>query len=279
MVKTRTLKTPVATKRIKATVQRYSRVDHLKGPATYRLPSGYDLLYRLGGFKKGGNYRILDAAAGKGLVGLEVAKRVKKSGSRATTAFFDLTEANLRKIRPYKAQRLKVVSDLIAVGLKSNIFTHAYCRYAIKNLQYPLQMIALKELFRVTKPSGVFILQDMVSPPGLKEFQNIERVEKGKTSKENTKMHVPTEKEWKTMLGSAGFRVEKVEYTTSHVNTNDWVASGQMKKENLKSYFDFLENARGRWPKAWEEYKIKRSGDGYEITYPVILIRAVKPAK
>ena len=119
----------------------------------------------------------------------------------------------------------------------------------------------------------------MVSPPGLKEFQNIERIEKGKTSKENTKMNVPTEKEWRIMMGGAGFRVEKAEYTTSHVNTNDWVASGQMKKENLKSYFDFLESARRRWPKAWEEYKIKRSGDGYEITYPIILIRAVKPAK
>lgn len=256
--------------------RRYAPVNYSKGPATYRSAKGYDLLYGLGGFRKGGNYSIADFACGQGLVGREVANRLLSKGINFGLSFFDVVPEQLAKI-PKTPRGKSIVSDIRKISFKSNSFTTGFCRYAIKNLPFPQQIEALKEINRVIKKGGVFVLQDMVSPEGLKEFQNAERLAKNAAAGDFvTRNNVPTEKEWVSMLKSSGFAVEKVARDISIVNTQDWVNSSQLSQVGLSAFRGFIESARQKWPSAWREYKIERVGGGYKITYPIVIFKCRK---
>lgn len=257
-----------------AQVSRYKDVDFAKGPETYRSASGYDLLYKLGDFKAGGTYHIADLACGSGLVGIELAKRVRKNNGSAKITFVDIVQENLEKIRKGPKRDMRI-SDLREINAEDDEFTHSYCRYAVKNLYEEGQIQALGEISRVSE--HIFVLQDMVSPYGLKEFQTRERWAKNAAAGDSVTRHnIPTENEWFEMLENSGFEVDNIIYRTSHVNTSDWVRGKQLTQDGLKVYFDFLEEARKKWPLSWEEYKIGKVEDGYELTYPVIFIKCKK---
>jgi ubiquinone/menaquinone biosynthesis C-methylase UbiE len=264
---------------VKAQIGRYKDVIFSKGPETYRSASNYDLLYELGDFERGGSYHIADLACGSGLVGVEVAKRVRKNNGSSKITFIDVVPENLSKIRKGLKRDMRV-SDVRNIEAEDGEFTHTYCRYAIKNMQPFDQERALKEIFRVTSNDGIFVLQDMVSPEGLKEFQNAERQAKNLAAGDTiTKHNVPTEDEWFRLIEDASFMIDETVYRNFSVHTSEWVNSGQMSETGLKSYFDFLEQAKIKWSTSWPEYQIKKLDDGYKITYPVIFVKCKKKTK
>ncbi|MFH1256752.1 MAG: methyltransferase domain-containing protein [Candidatus Diapherotrites archaeon] len=257
--------------------KKYAVVQHAAGPKTYSDPKGYDLLYQFAKFGRG-EQRILDLMSGGGLVGKEIGKRLEQDQIPSKTMFVDITRPQLAKIEQ-NPNRLRAVGRAFNIPAKANSFGRVFCRYGIKNYQPAEQLEILKEIFRVTERGGGLVIQDMVSPSGLKGFMHAERLAKNLAGGDTkTQNNVPTKKEWARLLKRAGFRVEEIsEKETSHVNTNDWVSSKQLTQEQLKSYFAFLENVKNTNPAAWKKFSIKRAGGGYEITYPLILIRAVKP--
>jgi ubiquinone/menaquinone biosynthesis C-methylase UbiE len=251
--------------------ERYKNVAFSDGPSSYRESSNYDLLYILGDFKRGGVYHIADLACGSGLVGIEVARRIRRYKGSVRITFIDIVSENLNKIRK-GPNRKTGLADLRSIKAKDGEFSHTYCRYAIKNMQYDDQILSLKEICRVT--DEIFILQDMYSPLWLKEFQNNERWAKNLAAGDRiTKNNVPTETEWKKMHEKAGFKIEKIERRRYKAHTSDWVKSNQIATQNLRIYFDFLERAKKKWPRSWEDYEIKKYRSGYELTYPVIFLK------
>lgn len=274
---TRNPTVPKAKDSATAQQQRYERANLLKGPAIYRRGDVYDMLHRLGDFKHGyGWYQALDLGAGEGPVGRQVAKRARRRGGITFLTISDFTGKKLAKI-PKGPMRETRVFDFRRIPLLENSRNRVFVRFAIKNWPEAEQRQSLKEIFRVTKHGGVAVVMDMVSPPGLKGFQNAERQAKNHSAGDfKTINNVPTEAEWIKMIEAAGFNVEAIERTTSHVNTTDWLASNQV-VDVLKEYHSFIEKARTRYPNAWKEYKIKKVGNHYEITYPVIGFRCRKP--
>ncbi len=254
----------------------YAEVKHRVGPATYWKASGYDLLYKFAGFERGKQYRVLDLMSGAGLVGREIAKRAQKNRCRIYTTFIDISAKQLAKIKETWTRSVKMKSAFQTEEWEGN-FQRVFCRYGIKNWPARQQPMLLKEIARLMPLGGRFILQDMVSPPGLRHFMNAERGAKAKAAGDTvSKLNIPTEAEWKRMIKKAGLRVEGVTYTTSKVNTKNWVESGQMTAEAVKSYVDFLSRAIEKNQGIKKALKIKKRGSQYEITYPVILIRAAK---
>jgi len=235
------------------------------------------LLYYLGGFEAGHNYRIADLACGNGLVGLELEKRIQANGSNVQSTFIDLTPEGLAKIPKTQNREIKI-GDVRRTNSQTSEFTHTFCRYAIKNMPEHEQRKALREIARITEKGGLFVLQDMVSPEGLKEFQNAERMAKQRTTTPKvTPMNVPTEAEWIRLLNEAGFVVEDIQHTVSNVDTKNWVAEGQMTQKALDQYFRFLKEAKQRWSHSWGEYKIiEEPGGNFKITYPVVLFKCRK---
>ena len=260
---------------VRAQRERYKNVAFSNGPSSYRQASNYDLLYILGDFRQKGIYHIADIACGSGLVGIEVAKRIRRNKGITRITFIDIVPENLNKIRKGSNREIRL-ADLRNIRAKDSEFTHTYCRYAIKNMQFDDQIRSLKEIHRVT--DRIFVLQDMCSPQGLKEFQDKERWAKNMSAGDKvTKHNVPTDDGWKKMLEAVGFNIEKTEYRRYKVHTSEWVKSNQMKKENLKFYFDFIEKAKTKWPRSWTDYRIQKVGEGYEISYPVFFIKCKKP--
>ena len=260
----------------KAQGRKYANVDFARGPATYRLASGYDLLYKLGEFRRGGRYHIADLAANKGLVGIEVSRRARRNNASAKVNFVDASEKALAKI-PKGKMRDTRVSDLRKIDARAGEFTHTFCRYAVKNLPQTEQIKALREIARVTQKGGTFVLQDMVSFEGLQGFANAERRAKNLTTGDRvTKNHIPTEAEWASLLNKAGFEVTAVVREVSKVNTNDWIKSGQMTQKQLDSYFNFLLTAKKTNPAIWKNYKVRMEGKGFYLEYPISLFKCRK---
>lgn len=284
----RTGKKPETSKYQKRQLRTYATVDQAKGPGIYGRTDVYETLHRLGEFRRGEEYQIADFAAGVGLVGSKVSGLAALEGAKPKVTFFDVT-AKTEKIAENMQKEAPGVlfgvrkSDFRKINSADNEFDRSYCRFAIKNMQPDQQNQALREICRVTKHGGVFVLNDMLSPSGLQQFLNAERRAKNSSGgNPNATHHVPTEKEWAQKLRKAGFAVEKIEFTTSVVHTGDWVSSGQVTAKGLKSYYQFLRGAQKKFPGAWEQFQIKwvqnhPKGPGFEIVYPVVYIKCRKP--
>jgi len=266
----------VTERAVAAQRKRYAGVDHAKGPASYWKASGYDLLYKFAMFERGKKHNVLDLMSGAGKVGKEMAKRAQKNHCSVFTTFCDITPHFLKSIRKTWTRTTRERSAFRTLEWEGN-FQRVFCRYGIKNYTPSEQVNLLKEIARVLSPGGRFILQDMVSPEGLRGFMNAERRAKARTAGDRvSKPNLPTEREWRRMIAKAGMEVEDVAYTTSKVNTNDWVASGQMSADKVRGYISFLERAMAKDPRIKKAFKITKKGKHYEIIYPVILIRAAK---
>jgi ubiquinone/menaquinone biosynthesis C-methylase UbiE len=270
------------------TASTYRVVDQAKGPAIYGRTDVYETLHKMGEFQAGQKYHIADFATGVGLVGSKVAGLATQAGAGAHVTFMDVNpkadkiQAAMQKEAPGVPFDIKA-SDFRRINAADGTFQRAFCRFAIKNMQPDQQNAALREIWRVTSQGGIFVLNDMLSPSGLKDFQNAERRAKNSAGGNPQATHnVPTQKEWIQRLTKAGFKVEDIQFTTSDVHTGDWVNSGQVTENGLRSYYKFLRTAQQRFPGAWKEYKIEwvnhpTKGPGYRIIYPVIYIKCRKP--
>ncbi|MBU0636343.1 class I SAM-dependent methyltransferase [Candidatus Micrarchaeota archaeon] len=261
------------------TARKYATVVHAKGPAIYRRTDVYNTIARMMGVKRGQlGVKLVDLGSGRGLVGSKVAAALRKRGASVIPSFIDLSPGALSEVArgPLRATH---AADLRRTLRWENTYTHAVSRFAVKNVPQKEQMIILRETNRIMKRGGVFVLMDMVSPEGLQEFQNAERIAKNHATGDFfTRNNVPTEKGWRKMMQQAGFNVTEVEMTTSKVNTRDWVKSNQMPAGKVREYVQALERLLERFPDARRAYQIKKvGGDHYEITYPVMIMKAVKP--
>ncbi|MDP6670719.1 MAG: class I SAM-dependent methyltransferase [archaeon] len=255
---------------------KYARVQLSKGPATYWKSSGYNLLYRFAQFEPGKRYNMVDLMSGAGLFGKNMAKRAQKAGCTVTTTFVDITPEQLAKIRPTWTRATKNRPTFKTLELEGS-YHRVLTRYGIKNYQPKEQLKLLKEAARLLSPGGKFVMQDMVSPEGLRGLMNAERRAKNRATGETiTRPNLPTEKQWVRMIKQAGMAVEEITYSTSTVNTKNWVDSKQLTEDGVRQYISTLEKIMGKDPRLKKALKIKKRGNHYEITYPLILIRAGK---
>ena len=255
---------------------KYAKVQLSKGPKTYWGASGYNLLYRFAKIEPGKRYNMVDLMSGAGLLGKNMAKRAQKAGCTVTTTFVDITPKQLAKIRPTWTRATRNRSTFRTLEWEGS-YHRVLTRYGIKNYQPAQQLKLLKEAARLLSPGGKFVMQDMVSPEGLRGLMNAERRAKNEATGETvTRPNLPTERQWVRMIEQAGMKVEEITYSTSKVNTKNWIDSKQLTEDGVRQYISTLEKIMKKDPRLKKALKIKKRGKHYEITYPLILIRAGK---
>ena len=163
---------------------------------------GPDLRAMLDAVLLRGDERALDVGCGPGHTALAFAPRVRE------VVAVDLAEDMLAQGRRLAGERGigNVVfqrGDVENLSFPAASFDLVTSRYSAHH--YPHPLVALREVARVLKPDGTFLLGDVVAPddPAADAFLN--RIE---TLRDSSHVRDHTVAQWTNMLGANGFVVE-----------------------------------------------------------------------
>lgn len=167
---------------------------------------GEDLARLVAACNLTGVERVLDAGCGAGHASVAVAPYA------AEVVALDLTEAMLRQTEQLAAERglpnvVTLLGDVEAIPAEDVVYDAAVSRYSAHH--WPNPAAALRELRRVLKPGGIFVLSDIVAPdaPALDTWlQTIELL------RDPSHVRDHSVAQWLTMFTDAGFTAS-VEYT------------------------------------------------------------------
>ncbi len=201
---------------------------------------------------------IVDAASDPGIIGLEMTKRLKMKGKRVENHFVSTSRKHLTEIHLRGAK--KFFSTLTKMPEATGSVDVVFARFRVKDVPKRRQPALLREFRRVLKPGGALVVADMVSPKGPVIFSKVS--------------NIPTEQEWTALLRGAGFsKVSKTAVYSSPVDTRAWIASGQITGKQLEAMHENMLGAPRRVKKA---FRIREEKGRVKITYPVMILRAVK---
>lgn len=142
------------------------------------------------------------------------------------------------------------------------------CRQAAHHF-YDLPQ-ALREIERVLKPGGVFLLSDTSAPEddAVSAWMNDVELRRDAT-------HVWDRKpsEWRVMLQEIGLEVTHLQMVRVHLEFNDWVKRSATPEEEIEPLRrDFLSASEA----VVDAFGIEPEGDGINFNWPVVVLRAVK---
>ena len=179
----------------------------------------------------------LDVATGGGHTALAVAPHV----ARITVS--DLTPRMLEQARAYLTSQGVSnadyeVADAEQLPFADNSFDRVTCRIAPHH--FPNVAQAVREIARVLKPQGVFLLIDSIAPddPKLDTFLNT--VEKRRDGSHGRSW---TLKEWHHFFTEAGLHVEHEEIFRRPLQFDDWTKRSQMPADEKASLEQFMLNS------------------------------------
>lgn len=246
--------------------QQFSHVAASYATSTVHA-GGVDLEAMLAAASLGGDERVLDAGSGAGHTALAFAPCV------AEVVAVDLSDAMLEQGRRLAAERgLGNVAfqrgDVERLDAPDASFDLVTSRYSAHHYPRPLQ--ALREIRRVLRPGGAFLLVDVVSPDGPAQDTFLNAIE---LLRDPSHVRDQTAAQWLAMLAATGFAGEVLGTWPLRLEFDSWTA-------------------RMRTPEA-EVAQIKRLMDGaasetraalafeadYSFSVPIALIRGQAPAQ
>jgi len=178
---------------------------------------GPDLRAMLDAMPLRGDERALDVGCGPGHTALAFAPRVRE------VVAVDLTEDMLAQGRRLAAERgvgnvIFQRGDVENLPFPAASFDLVTSRYSAHH--YPHPLVALREVARVLKPGGAFLLGDVVSPddPAADAFLN--RIE---TLRDPSHVRNHTVAQWTDMLATAGLTAEMVGVWPLRLDFVSWV--------------------------------------------------------
>jgi ubiquinone/menaquinone biosynthesis C-methylase UbiE len=238
----------------KAQVQDYFSRTAEGYVASFSHRSGDDLrrLIELGEWAPG--QQALDIATGGGHTALAVAPHVTQ------VTVTDLTPRMLEKAQEYLVSQgvtnaVFQVADAEKLPFEAESFDRVTCRIAPHHFPDIEQFV--REVARVLKPGGIFLLIDCMAPsdPELDMFDN--RVEKWRDPSHGRSCTV---EEWQMFFKEAGLNIEHFEIFRKAHMYDDWTTRSQMaandkerltrfileSDERIRSYFEVTQDADGR---------------------------------
>lgn len=160
---------------------------------------------------------ILDVATGAGHVAYTFAPLVEKVVALdITQEMLDVVEATATERGLTNIEAL--LADVEEIPFPNDSFDGVACRVAAHHFRDIHQ--SLREIARVTKPGGWFLLIDIVgidSEPGQSQLNEIEWL---RDPSHVCDYAVPT---WESMLAQVGFELELVEESSFPHNVEDWL--------------------------------------------------------
>ncbi len=237
--------------------------------ASFSHKAGKDLerLIELGEWDR--QQYALDIATGGGHTALAVAPHV---GRIMVT---DLTPRMLEKAREYLLSQGITnaefqVADAEQLPFEDEIFDRVTCRIAPHHFPHVAQ--AVKEVARVLKPGGLFLLIDSIAPsdPELDAFDNT--VEKWRDSSHGQSY---TAEEWQAFFEQAGLRVEHMGFFRKMHDYDDWTARSQLAPGEKARLEQFI---LGSSPRVQSYFEVVRRADGHleSFTNDFILLKGRK---
>ncbi len=183
---------------VKESVQRQFGAVAANYSASAVHVTGPELLALLGAYLWAGTERVLDAGTGTGHTALAVAPHV------AEVVAVDLTSSMLDQGRLLANERGIAnidfqEGDIEALAFPSESFDVVVSRYSAHH--YPHPDVAVREIARVLKPGGVFLLADVVSPddPTADTYLNAVEVMRDPSHVRDHRVA-----EWRAMFEAAG---------------------------------------------------------------------------
>jgi ubiquinone/menaquinone biosynthesis C-methylase UbiE len=238
----------------KAQVQDYFSRTAEGYVASFSHRTGDDLqrLVELGEWSPG--QQALDVATGGGHTALAVAPHV----ARVTVT--DLTPRMLEKAREFLLAQgvtnaVFQVADAEELPFEAESFDRVTCRIAPHHFPDVAQFV--REVARVLKPGGIFLLIDCMVPtdPELDTFDNA--VEKWRDPSHGRSC---TAEEWQSFFTETGLSIEHVEFFRKTHMYDEWTTRSQMaaddkerltrfilgSNEHIRSYFEVTQDQDGQ---------------------------------
>ncbi len=184
------------------------------------------------------NPSILDLMCGTGIVGLTIKKYLQEKGIDSKVSFLDFSQAMLDQIPDDEAE-IKMCDDITMMP-----FNHSFDRIVLRNGLYDLeessQLPTLRQIYKVLKEDGLFVLISYCPTKKLQPYYNGIVNFKDQLAGWNDGKHnryFTTEKELREKFSKAGFK--NVERKFRFFGTLRYEKTGEMNKtasEKWKRY-------------------------------------------
>ena len=242
----------------KAQVQEYFSRNAEGYVASFSHRAGRDLerLIELGEWDD--QQQALDVATGGGHTALAVAPHV------AQVTVTDLTPRMLEKAREYLlAQGVTnaqfQVADAEQLPFADDAFDRVTCRIAPHH--FPDVARFVREVARVLKPGGIFLLIDCMAPSDeeLDAFDN--RVEKWRDPSHGRSC---TPEEWESFFQQAGLTIEHSDFFRKTHEYSDWTERAHMPDDEKARLEQFILESDARIQRYFE---VERASDGQLVSF------------
>ncbi len=234
---------------------------------SHKAGSDLDRLIEIGDWSP--HLYALDIATGGGHTALAVARHVRQ------ITVTDLTPRMLDKAREYLiAQGVSnaqfQVADAEQLPFADSTFDRVTCRIASHH--FPNMAQSVKEVARVLKPGGLYLLIDCMAPsdPELDRFDNT--VEKWRDSSHGRSC---TPEEWQQFFAAAGLSIEHTEFFRKSHQYDDWTARSQMSIDEKARLEQFIFTSD---PRIQRYFEVVQRADGHleSFTNDFIMLKGKK---
>ncbi len=167
-----------------------------------------------------GTERVLDIGAGAGHMALAMAARVQSVVlTDPVEAMLEASRRVFREAGRQNAEFLKASAESLPFDAASfDIVTSRLAAHHFDDVN-----LALREIARVLKPSGRFILVDTLAPGDGESAQFLHEVE---VLRDPTHRHAYTTDEWTRLCEAASLHVDRVEFTRKGHEFEPWLKRG-----------------------------------------------------
>lgn len=179
---------------------------------------------------------VLDIATGGGHVVKALAPHVAKVV--ATDLTYEMLETAKSHLDSYASNIFYVLADAESLPFLENTFDAVTCRIAAHH--FPNPNLFIKEVSRVLKPGGKFILIDNIAQEEKELDVFVNQLEK---LRDNSHVRSYSVREWTTWFEQADLSIVKSEHRKKTFNYPDWVSRTTTSDEQIKIVDTYLLSA------------------------------------
>lgn len=209
---------------------------------------------------------VLEAMCGTGLIGTAIKDKYKQ-----VNIFF--LDASIEMLNEITSKGEKCVGDVCKMPYNANYFNRIIIRFGIHDIAKNFQQDAFKEVFRILKRNGIFILVAHYTNHAANQKILHQLVQlKDKLSRHpTTDRYFPTMREYLELFSAAGFTKIKVRY--KFYSLLEYQKTGEMDEMSKNIWGDFVLSIPKNIKK---ELFIKKNNYGLTYRFPAVIITGVK---
>ncbi len=197
-------------------MNQFGRVSHAYASSP-DFASGGDLDILLNMAKPNPSMVLLDVATGAGHTAIKMAPHVKHvTAVDITSEMIDHTHelATSKNLTNVTA----LLMDAESLSFSDDLFDVVTCRFAPHHFGDVQKF--LSEIYRVLKPGGVFVLEDVSSPLDKEQDRFINKINK---IRDPTHVRSYNPSEWKEMIENSGLQIQSVQNFRRRYNLETWL--------------------------------------------------------